>query len=330
MLDHGGKIHRIAAATSTRPEDWLDLSTGISPHLWPVPEIPASCWQRLPEEEDGLVEAALDYYGASAVLPVAGETAAILILPRLRPKCRVAVASPTYAEHAHSWRQAGHRVEEIPAPELTTKRITDFQVVVVVHPNNPTGTYFPREVLLDWHAKLAARGGWLVIDEAFIDPTPDRSLTSQANREGLIVLRSFGKFFGCAGVRLGFVIAAAPLLEAMRALLGPWHVNAPARWIGKSALRDRKFHGEARDTLLRASAELSDLLRRHGLDPSGGTPFFQWVKTDRATSIDTHFLQHRILLRRFSAPPSIRFGLPGRPKDWDRLRTALEALAEKV
>jgi cobalamin biosynthetic protein CobC len=329
MLEHGGKIHRVAAATGTRPEDWLDLSTGISPHPWPVPEILASCWQRLPEEKDGLAEAALDYYGASAVLPVAGETAAILALPRLRPKCRVAVVSPTYAEHAHSWRQAGHRVKEIPAPELA-KRIATFQVVVVVHPNNPTGTYFPRGVLLDWHDQLAAHGGWLVIDEAFIDPTPDRSLTSQANRKGLIVLRSFGKFFGCAGVRLGFVIAAAPLLEALRALLGPWHVNAPARWIGKSALRDRKFHGEAQETLLRASAELRDLLRRHGLDPNGGTPFFQWVKTDRATRIAAHFQQHRILLRRFSTPDSLRFGLPGTPEDWDRLRTALETLVERV
>ncbi|HWP01059.1 MAG TPA: threonine-phosphate decarboxylase CobD [Methylococcus sp.] len=329
MPEHGGKIHRVAAATGTRPEDWLDLSTGISPYPWPVPEIPANCWQRLPEEEDGLVETALDYYGAPAVLPVAGETAAILALPRLRPNCRVAVVSPTYAEHAHSWRQAGHRVEEIPASELA-RRITDFQVVVVVNPNNPTGTYFPGEILLDWHAKLAAHGCWLVIDEAFIDPTPDYSLTSQANRKGLIVLRSFGKFFGCAGVRLGFVIAAAPLLEAMRALLGPWHVNAPARRIGKSALRDRKFHGEARETLLGASAELRDLLRRYGLGPSGGTPFFQWVKTDRATRIAAHFQQHRILLRRFSTPESLRFGLPGTPQDWHRLRTALETLREKA
>jgi cobalamin biosynthetic protein CobC len=329
MPEHGGKIHRVAAATGTRPEDWLDLSTGISPYPWSVPEIPANCWQRLPEEEDGLVEAALDYYGASAILPVSGETAAILALPRLRPKGRVAVLSPTYAEHARSWRQAGHRVEEIPASELTN-RITDFQVVVVVNPNNPTGTCFPREILLDWHVKLAGRGGWLVIDEAFVDPTPDHSLTSHANREGLIVLRSFGKFFGCAGVRLGFVIAAVPLLESMRALLGPWHVNAPARWVGKSALRDRKFHGEARKALLWAGAELGDVLRRHGLDPSGGTPFFQWVKTDRAASIDMHFRNHRILLRRFSAPDSLRFGLPGTPKDWDRLRTALETSTEKA
>lgn len=329
MPEHGGKIHRVAAATGTRPEDWLDLSTGISPYPWPVPEIPANCWQRLPEEEDGLVETALDYYGASAVLPVAGETAAILALPRLRPNGRVAVISPTYAEHAHSWRRAGHPVEEIPASELT-RRINEFQVVVVVNPNNPTGTYFPKEVLLDWHEQLAARGGWLVIDEAFIDPTPDYSLTSQANREGLIVLRSFGKFFGCAGVRLGFVIAAAPLLEALRTLLGPWHVNAPARWIGKSALQDRKFHDKARLALFRASAELADLLRHHKLDPSGGTPFFQWVETDQSTSIDTHFLRHRILLRRFSAPHSLRFGLPGTLEDWDRLRAALETLMEKT
>ena len=73
--------------------------------------------------------------------------------------------------------------------------------MVLVQPNNPTGALFARSRLLDWHARLARRGGWLVVDEAFIDPTPDASLAPMAGADGLVVLRSLGKFFGLAGAR---------------------------------------------------------------------------------------------------------------------------------
>lgn len=318
-------MRRAAAATGTRPEDWLDLSTGISPYPWPVPAIPPACWQRLPEEEDGLVEAAQVYSGAPAVLPVSGTQCAIQLLPRLRPPGRVAVLGPTYAEHAHAWKQHGHAVREISADALETA-LEEFDVVVAVNPNNPTGILRPRETLLRWHENLSGRGGWLVVDEAFMDATPQYSVSGETHREGLIVLRSFGKFFGCPGARLGFAAARPETLEALRELAGPWAVSGPARWIGQRALLDTAWQESARARLVQTGQELAALLTAHGLAPSGGTPLFQWARTANAERMERHFLRQRILPRRFREPASLRFGLPCGKEGWKRLREALETL----
>ena len=178
MLEHGGRLLAAAARYGIEPAAWLDLSTGINPAGWPVPPVPASIWQRLPEAEDGLAQAAAAYYGCSDVLPVAGTQAAIQALPRLRAACRVGVPHPAYAEHAHAWRTAGHAVSAWEAGQ----GVDALDVLVLVHPNNPGGQTYRRADLLAWHAGLAARGGWLLVDEAFIDATPEASLSADCPR----------------------------------------------------------------------------------------------------------------------------------------------------
>ena len=213
MLEHGGRLRAAAQRYGIAVADWLDLSTGIAPYGWPLPPIPADAWQRLPEQDDGLEALARDYYGAAALLPVAGSQAAIQALPRLRrPGLRVGVVSPAYAEHALAWRREGHLVQEL--SEGTVERDLEyFDLLLVINPNNPSGRLIERQRLLGWHARLAERGGWLVVDEAFMDCTPQHSLAADSQRPGLIVLRSFGKFFGLAGTRLGFVLAEQALLD---------------------------------------------------------------------------------------------------------------------
>ncbi|MHB8912678.1 MAG: threonine-phosphate decarboxylase, partial [Lysobacter sp.] len=244
MLEHGGRLLRASRQYGIAPVDWLDLSTGISPFAWPVPSIPPEAWHRLPEDDDGLLDAARGYYGAPQLLPVAGTQAAIQALPSLRPHSRVGVIAPGYAEHAHAWRKAGHHVETHPAAVLVAD-VDRFDVVVLIHPNNPGGDTFERDVLLRLHAALAARGGWLVVDEAFIDATPEHSLADE-QRDGLIVLRSVGKFFGLAGARAGFVCAVPALLDALRERLGPWTLSGPSRFALARALADRHWHAQAR------------------------------------------------------------------------------------
>lgn len=325
MLEHGGRLRRVAAASGQPVGAWLDLSTGVSPFHWPVAEIPTDCWRRLPEEDDGLLEAACAYYGAEALLPVDGSQCAIQLLPRLLGSRRVAVVSPAYAEHAHAWRQAGSEVCELDYASVDAA-LESFDAVVIVNPNNPTGEYRAKADLMRWHSALSARGGWLVVDEAFIDPTPHLSLVGETSRTGLVVLRSFGKFFGCPGARLGFVAAHPPLLEELRERVGPWPVSGPARWVGIQALQDVAWCEDTRNRLDWASRELAKLLTRHGLPPAGGTPLFQWLRTGQAQGIYEHFLTHRILLRWFPALHGLRFGLPGASKEWERLRTALREL----
>lgn len=329
MLEHGGRLQRAVHEFGIAAVDWLDLSTGISPFGWPLPAIPERAWRRLPEEDDGLINAAREYYGAPFLLPVAGSQAAIQALPRLRAASRVGVIAPAYAEHAHAWRRAGHQVHTLPARELLAGA-TRFDVVVLIQPNNPTGETFAPKALLDLHADLAARGGALVVDEAFIDATPAQSLCRFTDREGLIVLRSAGKFFGLAGARAGFVCAAPDLLRALNEELGPWTLAGPTRYVLSEALRDRPWHAQARGWLTAQSPRLAQLLRDNGLPPCGGSAMFQWCRHERAHALHQALACRGVLVRAFDTPASLRFGLPVDDAAFGRLDEALAQALHEV
>lgn len=330
MLEHGGRLSSVAAQSEIPLSQWLDLSTGINPRSWQTSEpMPVSCWQRLPEDNDGLELAAQQYYQAPALLPVAGSQAAIQALPRLRPISTVAMAAVAYAEHAHSWRMNGHNLILMDDESLSVMpdRLPDnLDVLLLINPCNPTGRVFSASQLLSWHQQLAARGGWLVVDEAFMDLTPDQSLAAFTDRPGLIVLRSVGKFFGLAGARLGFVLAQPALLAALAEVLGPWGVSGPSRWLLQQALCDAGWQQAMRGQLCQAGERLQQLLCRHGLAPTGSTALFQYCQHPRAALLHDQLLQHGILVRLFQAPAALRFGLPDQEHDWNRLNKALSAL----
>ncbi|QTT87579.1 threonine-phosphate decarboxylase CobD [Pseudomonas chlororaphis] len=328
MLEHGGRLRKAAEQYGIAEVDWLDLSSGLAPWPWPIPEIGMRAWARLPETDDGLEQAARDYYGAAHVLPVPGSQAAIQLLPRLRRAGKVGVLSPCYAEHAEAWRRSGYIVREVLEQEVDFF-LDSLDVLVVVNPNNPTGLSLTPERLLDWHARLAQRGGWLVVDEAFMDNTPQLSLAAQADQVGLIVLRSFGKFFGLAGVRLGFVLAERKLLKLLAEQVGPWAVSGPTRVLGQVCLRDNEGHGRQRLRSEAASLRLAQLLERHGLKPQGGCALFQWLITDRAELLHEFMARRGILLRLFTHNSSLRFGLPADEADWSRLEQAFVAYAKE-
>ncbi|AMS16700.1 threonine-phosphate decarboxylase [Pseudomonas chlororaphis] len=328
MLEHGGRLRKAAEQYGIAEADWLDLSSGLAPWPWPIPEIGMRAWARLPETDDGLEQAARDYYGAAHVLPVPGSQAAIQLLPRLRRAGKVGVLSPCYAEHAEAWRRSGYIVREMLEQEVDFF-LDSLDVLVVVNPNNPTGLSLTPERLLDWHARLAQRGGWLVVDEAFMDNTPRLSLAAQADQVGLIVLRSFGKFFGLAGVRLGFVLAERKLLKLLAEQVGPWAVSGPTRVLGQVCLRDSQGHERQRVRSEAASLRLAQLLERHGLKPQGGCALFQWLITDRAELLHEFMARRGILLRLFTHNSSLRFGLPADEADWSRLEQAFVAYAKE-
>ncbi|HHM04145.1 MAG TPA: threonine-phosphate decarboxylase [Gammaproteobacteria bacterium] len=322
-MEHGGRLRAAAERYRIPLSDWLDLSTGINPRPWPVPPLPPPAWARLPEDEDGLLEAMTAYYGCARGLPVAGSQAAIQALPAMRRPCRVGVLAPAYAEHAHAWRVAGHEVLNLSAAQIDPA-LARLDVLVLVNPNNPTGERFAPQRLLTWHHAMRGRGGWLVVDEAFMDPTPEQSVVSFTDRAGLIVLRSLGKFFGLAGARVGFIFSGDDtLLTALHARLGPWALAHPSRWVAQRALRDTGWQVATRSRLPEDGARLAALLCRHGLQPSGGTALFQWVITAQAPVLHGALARRGIFTRLFTAPASLRFGLPGAETQWHRLEQAL-------
>lgn len=338
---HGGRLTAAARQWQIPPEQWLDLSTGINPWGWPVPQIPAGVWRRLPEDDDGLGELIRHWAGAPAAagcLPVAGSQAAIQALPWLRPqtlgtgavserpgKGRVGVPSPGYQEHGHCWAQAGYEVVGL-QPDAIDGALEHLDVLVWIQPNNPSGLSLSVAQLLSWQARLAARGGWLVLDEAFIAAADRQSLAALSGREGLIVLRSLGKFFGLAGIRAGAVLAWPDLCQRLDRLLGPWAVSGPARYLMAQALQDLPWQQAMATQLRHASARLQDLLARYDLGPTGGTHLFQYVPHLQARMLADRLAREGILVRYFSAPAALRFGLPGEESEWQRLERALATL----
>lgn len=326
MLEHGGHLIEASKKFNIPKEQWVDLSTGINPNGWPVPIIPEECWQRLPESADGLVRAAKQYYQCNSILPVAGSQAVIQTLPLLRQKSKVGVLFPAYAEHAYSWRKAGHEVIEL-LPETIDTQLSQLDVLILVNPNNPTGLHFKKSKLLDWYKKLDQRGGWLIIDEAFIDTAPEDSLSSYPASHGLIILRSVGKFFGLAGIRCGFIITADDFLDRVNEILGPWTISHPSRYIAISALLDKEWQVQARDQLKKNSIRLTVLLEAQSLKVTSKTNLFQWVQTARAREYYQRLAKKGILVRLFNEPNSLRFGLPKNESEWSYLGRVLECLS---
>jgi cobalamin biosynthetic protein CobC len=316
---HGGDLATAEALFPQAPKPWIDLSTGINPIPYPLPELPLSLWRRLPgaAEEAALLAAARAAYRVrpeSGVVAAPGTQILIEALPRLVPNARVAVLGPTYGEHAPAWRKACATVHEI----ADLAESGEATVVVLVNPNNPDGRIIAPDVLVALAGRLATRGGLLVIDEAFADLAPEASLLPELP-EGALVLRSFGKAYGLAGLRLGFAIGAPRLTDALRALLGPWAVAGPALHVGAQALADRNWLADAAQARAADSRRLDALLAPHGRIV-GGTALYRLLETPAAPALFERLGRAGIYVRRFQNDRSrLRFGLPGEEAAWARL-----------
>lgn len=322
---HGGNLDEASRTYGIPRDQWLDLSTGINPVAYPVTGVEAHHWQRLPEAGDleDLISAARACYGApdsAALVPAPGTQSLIQLLPRLRTESRVAVAGPTYTEHAHCWRLAGHSVEEF---DHGSDWPADADVTIVVQPNNPDGATYPPAELRARAREAAARGGHLVVDEAFADVVPEFSVAGETGAEGLVVLRSFGKFFGLAGLRLGFALTDGPTGDQIRQSLGPWSVAGPALEIGRRALSDVTWINETRRRLAADAGRLDSIMEKAGLDRLGGTPLYGLYRA-AGGDIHVHLAQQGIWTRAFPGRPGvIRLGLPGDNQAFQRLADAL-------
>jgi cobalamin biosynthesis protein CobC len=331
-LVHGGELAAAQRLFIDAPEPFIDLSTGINPYSYPLPQLSSDLFTRLPDAEalTKVANIAAQSYGAplpALVVPAPGTQILLPLVAALVEPGRAAVVAPTYREHARAAVLAGHRVIEI--TDLAAAR--EAMLVIVTNPNNPDGRLFDKNELIALARRLVTRGGLLIVDEAFMDVGPhDASLAGEVERNAIVVLRSFGKFFGLAGIRLGFALAPPQLAARLSAKLGPWAVSGPALAVGATALADRAWIEETRNRLSVAADRLKGILLSTGIEIVGGTALFQLARTPAASDLFHHLGRAGILVRSFPDHPSwLRFGLPGTEAAWVRLQTAMAAYAAR-
>ena len=342
--NHGGQLTLASQKYGIPLESWLDLSTGISPFSFPLPAVPEEVWQRLPEVNDGLENAAMHYYGSEYLLPVAGSQEAIQALPdciSMDKEClRVGIIKPAYHSHQQAWESKGHKVIALSSAEVNAE-INTLDILIVVNPTNPSAETFTPEVLRGWHQRLNKNKGTLIVDEAFMDATPENTLITSQAKHGLIVLRSIGKFFGLAGVRLGFVWAEQKILQKLSNHQNDWAVSHTARWAGRLALADVQWHQLQRRVLPKTSQRLVKLVEELIFTKplmSGGvyfnttnqhvqyTALFIYFEHPKAKIIYQQLAEQEILVRLFEMPPALRFGLPANEQQWQKLANALNTI----
>lgn len=319
MRDHGGDLDRAKAHFGR--SDWIDLSTGINPVAYRVETIDHSVFATLPTKEDiaTLERVTAQAYGTqTSLVALGGAQAAIQLLPRLVEPGTAKVLAPTYNEHAAALRAQGWTVATVP----TLPELAGADLAVVVNPNNPDG----RRSSPDDLGALAETTGLLVVDESFADPHPERSLAPTLHRHGerVLVLRSFGKFYGLAGLRLGFALGGQQTIDTLRDLAGPWAVNGPAIAVATRALADTDWQARTRKRLRADAQRLDTFALSRGWALVGGTDLFRTYATPDAAQSQNNLAEMGIWTRIFPYSPTwLRMGLPGTPDHWDRVEQAL-------
>lgn len=309
--DHGGGLDAAVARFGGRKDDWIDLSTGINPWPYPVRDIPDRAWHALPDSAamQRLLSAARSFWhvpDGAEIVAASGVSALIVQLPALCHDRSVSIAKPTYNEHEAAFAAAGYALSDAGAAQ------------VFVHPNNPDGRRFGEADVMAKHRDLT------VIDESFCDCTPDASLVHLAETPGVVILKGLGKFWGLAGLRLGFAIARPDSIAALRERLGPWAVSGPALHIGAMALKDDGWAAATRERLQQAAARLDAIAAKGGLSPVGGTDLFRLYSCSNSDTVYRKLAAGRILTRTFPYSKDwIRLGLPGGEPDWQRLSHVL-------
>lgn len=318
MRDHGGNLDWAMARWGGARGDWVDLSTGINPVPYPVAPLTQHAWTALPTRADlaGLAAAARDCYKTTAsVLPLAGAQAGLQLAPFCAPIGDARILAPTYNEHRAAFEAAGWAVRDC----ADLAGLAGSDAAVLVNPNNPDGqTHRPETV-----RALAKQVGLLVVDESFADPVPELSIAGEIP-ENAVVLRSFGKFFGLAGVRLGFALGAEAMISRMRAFAGPWPVSGAAIEIGVAALGDQHWQTQTIERLCADRDRLDGLARAAGWTVLGGADLFRLYEVPDSIAVQARLAEAQVWSRVFPyAPNWLRLGLPG-PLDWAQVERAMQ------
>lgn len=337
-LEHGGQLAKVAKQYNIPAHAWLDLSTGISPFSYPIPNIPIQFWQQLPIAQDGLIAAAKQYYQANFCLPCSGSQQIIELLPSLwlNQMCSLShdisasdltvyLPSVGYKEHQGAWQLAGFQLKFY--DQNLPNELMPNSVVVVINPNNPSGQLHKANDLTQLQANINQQQGLLIVDEAFMDVIqPSESIVSQLT-ENTLVLRSFGKFFGLAGIRIGFICSSEKWHNLINQVTGPWRVNGPALYIAEQALKDKLWHQTQISKLTQQQQALSQLLTEFGFNRQISCPLFIRVETSQAKHLYHALCRLAVYVRLTDEQDALRFGIPNH-EQLAQLKKALVQLSK--
>lgn len=329
---HGGRLSDLERLFADAPRPWIDLSTGINPHAYPFTPPGDALMARLPDpvEEKALREAAAEAYGVDPSLVLAGPGTQMLIgllpgfLMRHGAVPVVRVVSPTYSGHEAAWKEAGARVVHVPwgAALAPPERRA---VTVLCSPNNPTGHALTRGDMVSQLEAHAQAGAVLIVDEAYADFLPETA-SALLPHPSLIVCRSFGKTYGLAGLRVGFLLGSHPVIQALRAAMGPWAISTAGCHIAAEALRDRAWRRRMAERLAIETGDMRQVVAQAGLHLVGGTELFSLFRSPDAAAIWERMARAGLLARRFEWDATlIRIGLPPDEAAMRRLREVFGA-----
>lgn len=291
MAEHGGNLDEAAQAYGFEPGMMHDLSTGIAPMSYQMPLPASDAYQALPLASDmeALCKVARACYRVpdAASLCVGGGSQALLAaLPYLFASCLVWCPEPTYNEHHYRWEKASHQVDGgLSCPQ-------EAKIIILGQPNNPTGRLWQADEIARYLAHVKQCDGLLIIDEAFVDIMPEHSSCQIAGDEALVILRSVGKFYGLAGLRVGFAIGGANFIARLQDEIGPWPVSQPALLVAKTALADKDWQARHLAKLQEICDWQSDVLAKAGFEIITSMALFITIRHKRMAAFHHHLASH--------------------------------------
>ena len=322
IREHGGDIDNAIKKYGGNKDDWIDLSTGINPNHYPYKLINIRELQNLPYKNDidNLNKLAKKYFQTTAcVRAVSGAQGGINILPFLLPNKTVSILSPTYNEYQNVFSNSLKKI-------INVKNLSELkksQIAIICNPNNPDGKLYSNDNLL----KISKSVEYLIIDESFIDQYPRKSLSHKLDDQtNILILRSFGKFFGLAGIRLGFLISNKEIDKKIQFLIGNWPISNVAINVASKALIDHVWIMNTISFLKEGSYFLDCLASEINWKVVGGTNLYRLYETPNAHDAQNKLANFKIWSRRFSYSKKwIRLGIP-RKKDFKKVSEIFKKL----
>ena len=319
MIEHGGNLDKAISFYGGKESEWIDLSTGINPNSYPIPKLSISDWRSLPtkteiKDLESIIKSKQKI--SSEIIMVPGAQMAINFLPFLLKGegTEVRILTPTYNEYNYCFTNTGFKVNSC----QKFNQLFNSDIAIIVNPNNPDGKIYEINELFELSKSVKI----LIVDESFIDSVECDSIVNQLNEDvsNIIVIRSFGKFFGLAGLRLGYVFSGKEIIRKFKRFFGPWQISKMSVKIATIAFSDDVWIKKTKNNLNEKANAIDNLMKKINWKITGGTNLFRLYSTSNSDLAQKLLAEKFIWSRKFSYSKKwIRLGIPNE-RDFKKLK----------